>query len=65
MSQLLLAQAHALLETNVLQEKENNFSAVFKLAIEYYLRALLTEKGLQLLDRITTNKASDEVLNAS
>ncbi|MBK0402007.1 TetR/AcrR family transcriptional regulator [Adhaeribacter sp. BT258] len=62
-SQLLIAQTYAIVETNVLNEKENNFGVVFKLAIEYYLRGLLTEKGLQLLDKITSPKASDEVLD--
>lgn len=63
-SQLLVAQTFAILDTPMLHEKENNFGAVFKLAIEYYLRALLTEKGLALLDQITVNKASDQVLKA-
>ncbi|MFC5272217.1 TetR/AcrR family transcriptional regulator [Adhaeribacter terreus] len=63
-SQLLIAQTYAILETNVLNDKEDNFNAVFKLAIEYYLRGLLTEKGLQLLDKITAHKAPDEVLNS-
>ena len=50
LSNLLIAQTNAVIETGLLNKNSLNFNEVYKMGFEYYLRGLLTEKGLAILD---------------
>ena len=50
LSNLLLAQTNAIIDTGLLNQTDVNFNDVYKMGFEYYLRGLLTEKGLPLLE---------------
>lgn len=50
LSDLLLAQTYSVIETDLLTQTEYPFEEVFKTGFEYYLRGLVTAKGLSLLE---------------
>lgn len=50
LSNLLLAQTNAIIDTGLLNLTAGNFNDVYKMGFEFYLRGLLTEKGLPLLE---------------
>ncbi|KAA9340768.1 TetR/AcrR family transcriptional regulator [Adhaeribacter soli] len=56
LSQLFLIQTNSVVEAGLLQNPDENFDAVFKMAFELYLSGLLTPKGLQLLQELTTTE---------
>ena len=49
-SDLVIAQTNAVIETGLLNKSTANFNEVYKMGFEYYLRGLLTEKGLEILE---------------
>ena len=50
LSNLLITQTTAVIDTGLLNKTDANFNEVFKMGFEYYLRGLLTEKGLVILE---------------
>ena len=50
LSNLLITQTTAVIDTGLLNQSDANFNEVFKMGFEYYLRGLLTEKGLAILE---------------
>ena len=61
LSNLLLAQTNAIIDTGLLNQTDVNFNDVYKMGFEYYLRGLLTEKGLPLLEAKLLNMAQPAV----
>jgi AcrR family transcriptional regulator len=60
LSQILLIQTNSIVEAGLLQNPDENFETVFKMAFELYLRGLLTENGNLLLKAMP--KTTAEVL---
>lgn len=50
LSNLLLSQTYAVIDAGLLNEPDDQFEEVFKMGFEYYLRGLVTEKGLSILE---------------
>lgn len=50
LSNLLIAQTNAIIETGLLNKNAANFDEVFTMGFVYYLRSLVTEKGLAILE---------------
>ena len=50
LSSLLIAQTNAIIDTGLLDKSAMNFKEVYKMGFEFYLRGLLTEKGLVILE---------------
>jgi len=50
LSNLLLTQTYAIIDAGLLTEPDDQFEDVFKMGFEYYLRGLVTEKGMAVLE---------------
>ena len=50
LSKLVIAQTNAIIDTGLLDKTTANFNEVYKMGFEYYLRGLLTEKGMHNLE---------------
>lgn len=49
---------HALKDKNVFSEENYNFRMLEELYLDYHIRAISTEKGLQVLEKITLNQSN-------
>ena len=57
LSQILLIQTNSVVEAGLLQNPDENFESVFRMAFELYLHGLLTEKGALLLKAVPSTTA--------